>query len=65
MFRWLRRWRTGLDDDAEDQAALLRDVSQIEELTRILQQAREAVSLDTEIRPSDNVTSLSERAVRP
>jgi hypothetical protein len=61
MFRWLRRWRTGLDDDAEDPAALLPDVGRLEELTRILREAREAVSRDAENRPSDNVTSLSER----
>jgi hypothetical protein len=61
MLRWLRRWRIALDDDVEDPAALLPDVGQLEELTRILREAREAVSLDIENRSSDNVTSLSER----
>jgi hypothetical protein len=66
MFRWLRRWRTGWDDDAGDPAALLPDVEELEELTRILREAREAVSLDTENRPFDDATSLSaRRPLRP
>jgi hypothetical protein len=61
MFRWLRRWRTRLDDDAADTATPLSDVDELEELTRILRETGEAFSLDNEDRRSDDVISITER----
>lgn len=61
MFRWLKQWRTGLNDGGGRSVALVPDVEKLEELTRILREAREAVSLAVETRPPDNIASLSQR----